>query len=222
MFSFGRKANENAVTKGQWLKCISAFLAVLLLSACSSSAHKSNFEEKRKETQVALSEKLESLWERAHIIPDLQRGAPLVSHSERGQNAILQQNAANLQLADGLLASLNKRVLDRKSDGKKGDRIRLTLVLASDKNQMAFSADPIEVWRGDVSEWVLSSPAGERLSVRVVWNEQGPLYLEGQQTADVSLAMPSTPFITNLFYYGNAVTAQKALSLLLSVDVNIK
>ncbi|TDO97919.1 hypothetical protein [Marinomonas balearica] len=219
MLNLGQKSNLEVGFLRQCLQLCVFLSAVFLLSGCSTASNKSNFEEKRQETQVELSGKLEALWVRAHIIPDLQRGAPLVSGTDRGQQAILQQNSANLQLANGLLASLNKRVAERKLDAKLGDVITLTLVLASDKNQRQFSSAPLRIWRGDAREWELRNASGESLAMQVVWNEQGPLYIEGQHVADVSLTMPKTPFMTNVFYYGEAVVAQKALSLLLSIDV---
>lgn len=195
-------------------------LMIAFLSGCSTVSPKpKTYEQTRDEQQVALARVLEDLWERGHIIPQLQQGAPLTSTSTLGQQAIMTQNQNNLALANAELAKLEQRLQQRRATPSTGDKAVIEALAISDDKLVQYKAAPLSLYRGEAKAWHFTSAQGRQLDLRVVWSEAGSLYIEGQDLMDLSPASADTPFAKQVFYYGEQILAQASFNIVMQVRV---
>ncbi|SBS35415.1 hypothetical protein MAQ5080_03167 [Marinomonas aquimarina] len=203
-------------------KSIKGFCCILLIAslvACSGAPSKKEFKAARNQQQYELASLLETLWQRAHVIPTLQQGAPLISTAKAGQDAINQQNQHNIALVRTELAKLDAELKERKRQPETGDMAQLMALSIQDGGQTTYRAEPLILYRGEQSRWRLLSEQGAEVWLNVIWNEQGTLYMEGQDIEDLSPSSPDTPRVFQVFYYGGKVLAQAALTIELQTKV---
>ncbi|RDL43324.1 hypothetical protein DN730_15225 [Marinomonas piezotolerans] len=201
------------------VKLVCCILVMIGASACTTINSQDAFEQARNEQQVQLAQILESLWERAHIIPKLQQGAPLTSTTKSGQSSIQMQNARNLEIAKAKLEELNRRLAQRKSTPSTGDLATLQVLAVTSDKQTHYIARPLAIYRSEEVSWRFTSQEGEVIDLRVVWNEDGNLYIEGQNVMDLNPSSSDIPFATQVFYYGDQVLAKASLNLVLQAQV---
>ncbi|WP_156489082.1 hypothetical protein [Marinomonas gallaica] len=201
------------------LKALCCILFISSLIACSGIKTKSVVEQTREQQQIELATLLDRLWQRAHIIPTLQQGAPLISTAKAGQKAIAEQNQHNIRVAKAALSKLDQALVERKQQPSTGDLAVLTAVNIRDAKQQTYHAEPLTLFRSEKTQWRLMNAAGQEISLSVVWNEEGNLYIEGQDTMDLSPSSPDTPITLQVFYYAGKVLAQASLTLELQAKV---
>lgn len=201
------------------LKAMCCILMMGILSGCTTINPQGDFEQSRNEQQLMLAQTLEALWERAHVIPELQKGAPLTSSTKSGQGAITLQNEQNLKIARYQLALVDERLVQRQLSPSTGDLAQLHILVATSEKQIQYHASPLSIYRGQQTTWRFVAQDGGVLELRVVWNEDGNLYVEGQDVMNLSPASSDVPFATQIFYYGDRVLAQVSLNVVLQVKV---
>lgn len=200
------------------VKAIGYILLMFALSACQS-IQTQQFEKTRDQQQLELATLLEDLWQRAHIIPKLQQGAPLVSSSAQGQQTIRTQNSNNIQTAKLALQEVDNRLAERKKHPEVGDVARLNAIAISDSEKHQYQAKPLTLFRSEQVVWPLRRDDGVILNVNVVWNEDGNLYVEGQDILNLNPSTPDTPTEVQLYFYGGAVVAQASMRLTLEAEL---
>ncbi|MFD1383348.1 hypothetical protein ACFQ45_08215 [Rhodanobacter aciditrophus] len=204
------------------INILGAMCCILMMGAlagCTTINPQGDFETSRNAQQLVLAQTLEALWERAHVIPELQKGAPLTSSTESGQSAITHQNAQNLKIAQEQLSLVDERLAQRQLNPSTGDLAQLHILVATSEKQIQYYASPLAIYRGQQTRWPFVAEDGGTIDLRVVWNEDGNLYVEGQDVMDLSPASSDVPFATQVFYYGNQVLAQVSLNVVLQVKV---
>lgn len=201
------------------IKTMCCILMIGVISGCTTVNPQSAFEESRNEQQLELAKVLETLWERAHIIPELQKGAPLTSSTESGKAAITEQNHHNLGIAKQALVTLDERLVKRQLSPSTGDIAELQVLAVTSEKQDQYHAAPLRLYRSQQTSWRFISQQGEPIDLRVVWNEDGNLYIEGQDIMDLSSSSSDVPFATQVFYYGDQVLAQVSLNVVLQAKV---
>lgn len=201
------------------LKALCCILFISSLIACSSIETKSAVKQTRDQQQIELATLLDRLWQRAHIIPTLQQGAPLISTAEAGQKAIAEQNQYNISVAKAALSKLDQALVERKQQPSTGDLAVLMAVNIRDAQQHIYYAEPLTLYRSEEVQWRLMSATGQEIVLNVIWNEEGNLYIEGQDTMDLSPSSPDTPITLQVFYYAGKVLAQASLTLELQAKV---
>jgi hypothetical protein len=149
----------------------------------------------------------------------LQQGAPLISTAKAGQEAINQQNQHNIAVTRTELAKLDAQLVERKNDPVTGDMAQLLALSIQDTEKNEYIAEPLILYRGEQARWRMLSPNGAELWLKVVWNEEGNLYIENQDTLDLSPSSPDTPRTLQVFYYGGKVLAQASLTIELQTKV---
>lgn len=201
------------------LKAFCCILLILGLAACSSVPSKEPFKVTRDQQQYELARLLETLWQRGHVIPTLQQGAPLISTAEAGQAAITEQNQHNIARVQAELAKLDARLIERKKQPQTGDMAQLMALSIQDSEQRQYVAEPLILYRSEQVRWRFVAQQGQELWLNVVWNEAGNLYIEGQDVLTLSPSSPDTPRTLQVFYYGGEVLAQVSLILELQTKV---
>lgn len=203
----------------QSIKAFCCILLVTSLVACSSAPSKQEFDSTRDQQQYELAHLLETLWQRGHIIPTLQQGAPLISSAKAGQAAIAQQNQNNIDLVKAELAKLDAKLIERQQQPQTGDLAQLMALSVEDNAKNQYMAEPLIIYRSEQTRWRLMGEDGTEIWLNVVWNEKGKLYIEGQEALDLSPSSPDTPRTLQVFYYGGKVLAQASLTLELQTKV---
>lgn len=201
------------------LKKVCCILLMGALTACQTLPTQEPFKKLREQQQLELAELLDQLWLRAHILPQLAQGAPLVSTARAGQETISQQNVSNIQRARALLDELDTRVSERKLMPQTGDVVELTLSDITDNQHQPYKASRITLFRAEQKEWLLEAATGEVVPLTVIWNETGALYIEGQEVALLSSTSSEIPSVVEIFYYGDQVLAQASFAFTLQVTV---
>lgn len=201
------------------IKGVCCILLMVSLTACQSLSSQQSFKQTREQQQVKLAHLLENLWLRVHVVPALEQGAPLVSSAKAGQAAIHQQNMRNIEIAKSALSELDLRVSERKQHPQTGDLALLNISEIRDHQQRRFQASPLSLYRAEQTEWAFMAQDGTKALLDVVWNEQGTLYMEGQEVLNLSSASSDIPRTVEVFYYAGKELAQASFTFSLQVEV---
>ena len=87
------------------------------------------------------------------------------------------------------------------------------------RTKRRFQASSLGLYRAEQTKWVIMAQDGTKALLDVVWNEQGTLYMEGQEVLNLSSASSDIPRTVEVFYYAGKELAQASFTFSLQVEV---
>ena len=201
---------------------VAVFLSACAMTRVDNSAH--TLQRERSQLQLQLGYLSDALWQRSGRLLDTSHRFPLTSQDPKTLEQLNQQLKLQISQAQQALQQVDQRVQQRYQQAFDGNLLRLSLLKGVSESSpdtllhtQTLHAEPVVLAKGERKLWPMMSTT--KMELELIWSENGDLYIEGQNVMTLSSSMnPSmieTPFITNISWYQQKISAQSQLQLTL-------